>query len=215
MDELPHLRRHYSRAALRQHDLPGDPLTHARDWIAIAIAEGVPEPNAASLATATTSGAPSCRTVLVKGLDQSGFHFFTNLASRKARQLAENPQAALSMVWLGLERQLLVEGQVYPLSREMAAGYFAGRPYESQIGAWASAQSEPVNCRADLESSEAHWRSRFPEGTPVPLPDHWGGYALLPLRIEFWQGRPGRLHDRILFCRTGANAPWSRQRLSP
>jgi pyridoxamine 5'-phosphate oxidase len=228
-------RREYSLGGLDRDDLAADPLAQFSRWFGEAAAShGVSrlrrigialydlwqavlgrrpvDVNAMVLATADGEGVPSARTVLLKGADARGFTFFTNYGSRKGRDLAENPRAALVFFWPGLERQVLVSGDVARLPVEESERYFRSRPRGSRIAAWASNQSEPVADRAALEEQ---WRAvdrRFP-GDDVPLPPNWGGFVLNPRRIEFWQGRPNRLHDR--FCYTRDANGWRIERLAP
>jgi pyridoxamine 5'-phosphate oxidase len=206
------LRLNYEKGALDEATLPGDPLTLFKLWLDDAIAASVVEPNAMTLATVSADGQPSCRTVLLKGFDARGFSFFTNYHSRKGRELAANPKAALTFFWKERERQVCARGIVTRLSRAESDAYFQSRPYGSQIGAWVSEQSERIPDRIWLENRERELSAKFPEGQ-VPLPPNWGGYVLTPDEIEFWQGRPSRLHDRVIFLRKGDE--WELARLSP
>jgi pyridoxamine 5'-phosphate oxidase len=194
-------------------DLDPDPMTQFRRWLTDAEAAGVPLPNAMSLATAGADGAPSVRHVLLRGLGD-GFVFYTNRESRKGRQLAENPRAALGFLWKQLDRQVGVSGTVAPVSDDESDAYFAGRPREAQIGAWASPQSAPIADRGALDARVAEFERRYPG--EVPRPPHWGGYRLTPDTFEFWQGRTFRLHDRLRYVRDDA-APsgWRIERLAP
>jgi pyridoxamine 5'-phosphate oxidase len=189
-----------------------DPLAQLRDWYEHAVATGLPEPEAMALATATPDGAPSVRFVLLKGIDDRGVEFYTNYESRKGRELAANPRAALAILWRPLQRQVRVEGAVERLSAEESDAYFSSRARLSRIGAWASRQSTEIPDRAYLESRVAELEARYP-GDDVPRPDYWGGYVLRPQAIEFWEGRPNRLHDREVFTREVDG--WSSRRLSP
>jgi pyridoxamine 5'-phosphate oxidase len=189
-----------------------DPLAQLRDWYEHAVATGLPEPEAMALATATPDGAPSVRFVLLKGIDDRGVEFYTNYESRKGRELAANPRAALAILWRPLQRQVRVEGAVERLSAEESDAYFSSRARLSRIGAWASRQSTAIPDRAYLESRVAELEARYP-GDDVPRPDYWGGYVLRPQAIEFWEGRPNRLHDREVFTREVDG--WSSRRLSP
>lgn len=213
MDEqLPTLRSEYGTApGLRpfgEGDLPADPLDLFRDWFADA-AE-LAEPNAMVVATVGADGQPSSRLVLLKGLDQQGFHFYTNQRSRKGEELAANPRCALLFPWHGMQRQVRVEGVATPLSRAEVAAYFARRPRGAQLGAVASPQSQVV-ALDDLERRFAEADAAYPDD--VPVPEGWGGYAVLPHAIEFWQGGVNRLHDRIRYRRAGG--AWVRERLAP
>lgn len=192
---------------------PGlDPIQLFGQWFAAARKAGILLPEAMTLATASADGAPSARMVLLKGFDERGFEFYTNLGSRKADELTANPRAALCFHWGVLQRQVRIEGDVTQLSREASAAYFRTRPRGSQVGAWASRQSQPLEDREMLARRVREIEKRF-EGGEVPLPDFWGGYMLEPQRIEFWQGRADRLHDRLLFQREGDG--WSSRRLHP
>lgn len=209
---LADLRLSYEKGALEESTLPADPLELFRLWIEDTIAAGVLEPNAMTLATVAPDGQPSSRTVLLKGFDARGFSFFTNYESRKGRELSGNHKAALTIFWKERERQVCIRGTVERLSREESDAYFQSRPYGSQIGAWVSEQSTVIPDRAWLETRDQELRAKYPEGA-VPLPPTWGGFVLSPHALEFWQGRPSRLHDRILYTREGC--VWGRERLSP
>nr|BCX00362.1 MAG: pyridoxine/pyridoxamine 5'-phosphate oxidase [Bacteroidota bacterium] len=211
--ELDALRREYRRAALKEGELDPDPIRQLERWLQEAVRARVPEPNAMALATATPDGRPSARMVLLKGLDSRGLVFYTNLESRKARELASNPRAALLFWWPELERQVRLEGPVEPVSDEEADAYFRTRPRSSRIGAWASPQSRPLKSRIELLRRVAEALARFPVGE-VPRPPFWGGFRVRPESVEFWQGRPSRLHDRILYVRQ-EDGSWRRQRLAP
>jgi pyridoxamine 5'-phosphate oxidase len=197
---------------LSEADLPQDPLDLVQRWVAEAQAEGLDQPDAMTLATATPDGRPSARAVLLKGVDARGFAFFTNYESRKGRELAANPHAALVLLWTPLHRQVRATGAVARLSAEESDAYFATRPRGSQIGAWASQQSRPLPDRAELEARFAALDARHAGGT-VPRPSHWGGYRVEPDEIEIWQGRPNRLHDRFAYVRRPGG--WERTRLQP
>jgi pyridoxamine 5'-phosphate oxidase len=189
-----------------------DPFELFGAWLEAAEASGIIEPTAMTLATATADGIPSARTVLLKAFDEEGFVFYTNYGSRKASQLAENDQASLVFYWPVLARQVCIDGRVERISRETSAAYFATRARGSQLGAWASRQSEPLESRDELLRQYDEQKRRF-EGRDVECPPFWGGYVLIPKRIQFWQGRADRLHDRVLFER--GDDGWKATRLSP
>jgi pyridoxamine 5'-phosphate oxidase len=189
-----------------------EPLAQFQHWYEHAVAAGLPEPEAMALATSTADGAPSVRFVLLKGIDARGVEFFTNYESRKGRELAENPRAALAILWKPLQRQVRLEGAVEVLTPQESDEYFASRSRGSQLGAWASRQSEGIPGRDWLEARLAAFDAEY-EGE-VPRPPHWGGYRLVPHAIEFWEGRPNRLHDREAFTR-GTDGAWHSRRLSP
>ena len=206
------LRKDYSRASLTEADVDPDPVRQFSVWFRQALDAGIPEANAMSVATVGADGRPSSRILLIKDVDSEGFTWFTNYASRKGRELAVQPHAALLFHWVELERQVRIEGRVEKLPDAQSDAYFQSRPLKSRIGALASAQSEPVASREALEQQFAEAESAYGE-EPV-RPPHWGGYRLVPDRVEFWQGRPSRLHDRILYTR-GADGAWRRERLQP
>lgn len=191
-----------------------DPLRLFAEWMAAAEMNEPNDPTAMALATADADGMPDVRMVLLKGVDARGFAFYTNLESRKARALAARPMAALCFHWKSLRRQVRVAGPVAPVDDAEADAYFAARPRDSQIGAWASRQSRPLASRAELVRAVAEVASRF-AGQPVPRPPFWSGYRVAPLRVEFWRDRPFRLHDRLLFERSDAASPWSKELLFP
>jgi pyridoxamine 5'-phosphate oxidase len=205
-------RENYSRGGLTEEDLAPDPFEMFARWYDEASSAGTFEPNAMVVATADPDGAPSSRGVLLKGFDHRGFVFFTNTASRKGRELTANPRAALLFPWFVLERQVRVEGEAQPLTRLEVEAYFKTRPRGSQLGAWASRQSHEVTGREELETAYADTEDRF-EGGEVPVPDEWGGFRVVPHTVEFWQGRPGRMHDRLVYRRTQEG--WTTVRLAP
>lgn len=209
---LADLRKAYRVGVLTEAELPSDPLTLLARWLAEAGQTGLAEPNAMALATADSQGRPSVRMVLLKGLDAEGLVFYTNLQSRKGLELAVNPLAAVCFYWEALERQVRVEGPVAQVSREEAETYFRSRPYGSQLAAWASEQSRELPAREVLEARWQALSAQYPPGA-VPLPPTWGGYRLRPQRIEFWQGREDRLHDRFLYLSEGER--WTVRRLYP
>lgn len=207
------MRREYKRDGISEETVQKDPILQFSRCFREALDSEETDANAMTLSTATTSGKPSSRIVLLKGFDEQGFRFYTNYNSRKGRDLEENPYAALCFFWPALERQIRIEGKVKKVSREESAAYFETRPRESQLGAWASDQSAPLRDRKELEEKFRGLEKQY-ENREVPLPDFWGGYLLRPRLIEFWQGRTRRLHDRILYTKTG-NGNWEISRLSP
>jgi pyridoxamine 5'-phosphate oxidase len=212
---LAELRREYTFGGLRRADLDANPIAQFQKWFTqaeSALAEKKLDVNAATLSTADKNGIPSARIVLLKGLDEHGFVFFTNYDSRKGRELAENPNAALNFFWPELDRQVGITGSVEKTSRVESQTYFQSRPRGSQLAAWASSQSEIVPDRAVLEKKWNELEKKFPN--EIPLPPNWGGFVLTPQRIEFWQGRPSRLHDRFSYSRQADNS-WKIERLSP
>jgi len=213
MTTLADLRKNYSRGALDAVDVDPDPIRQFQTWFAQALDAKLPEPNAMTLATVDAEGRPSARIVLIKGVDERGFVFFTNYDSRKGRELLANPAASLLFHWIELERQVRIEGRVEKTSDEESDAYYASRPLGSRIGAWASDQSQPLESREALEAREREMVAKY--GDAPPRPPHWGGYRLVPDAIEFWQGRPSRLHDRIVYTRGDAGAPWRIARLAP
>ena len=211
-EEFASLRREYAEGGLAEADLAADPVTMFRRWFDAATTAGLYEPNAMVLSTVSADGRPSSRMVLLKGFSAAGFVFFTNLGSRKGAELAVNPWCSLLFPWHPLERQVRVEGVAAPLPPADVAAYFATRPRGAQLGAHASRQSRPVADRAELEAAYAEASARFGDGE-VPPPEEWGGYVVSPETVEFWQGRPGRMHDRLVYRRAGDG--WDTGRLAP
>ena len=212
-DWLADMRSSYEPGHFDLDDLEPTWLAQMEVWIGEAQARKLPEPNAMVLATAAADGTPAARTVLLKGLDERGLVFFTNLESRKGRELAENPRASVAFTWLELQRQIRADGVVEKVSDEEADAYFATRPHGSKLGALVSPQSQVVESRAELEKAYAELAERYPEGGDVPRPDWWGGLRLVPDEVEFWQGHPDRLHDRLRFRHTVGE--WVVERLAP
>jgi pyridoxamine 5'-phosphate oxidase len=206
LQQLADMRQSYQGEGLRESDLAPDPLAQFARWLADAVAEPLPEPNAMVVSTAALIAAdhalPSSRTVLLKAADERGFTFYTNLGSRKGRELSQNPWASLVFPWFSMSRQVVIVGHVEQVDRAESAAYFASRPYGSRLGAWASAQSTVLASREVLKARYAELAAAFPDtgsATDVPLPDFWGGLLVRPITIEFWQGRVSRLHDRLRF----------------
>jgi pyridoxamine 5'-phosphate oxidase len=210
-------RSNYRRGSLDAGDLLPDPVDQFHRWVNEAIADQVLEPLAAALATADEAGSPSVRMILIRGISSEGIDFYTNRQSRKGRDLAARPAAALTLWWPTLERQVRLSGPVARLSEAESAAYFASRPRESQLGAWASAQGEPIVDRVALESAlnSAMLEHAAAADTEIPLPPHWGGYRISPARWEFWQGGANRLHDRFEYRRATPEEPWEARRLQP
>jgi pyridoxamine 5'-phosphate oxidase len=208
---LASLRQEYMRAGLSESDADRDPMRQFERWFEDALSAKLPLPNAMTLATVSADGAPAARVVLLKGVERGGFVFFTNYASRKARELAAHPQGCLVFMWSDLERQVRITGAVEKVDAADSDAYFVTRPVGARLSAWASEQSEKVPSRAVLEKAAAQAKARY--GDSPPRPPHWGGYRLTPSQIEFWQGRADRLHDRLLYSRTGDT--WKIERLAP
>jgi pyridoxamine 5'-phosphate oxidase len=211
-DELAALRREYGDSGLDDPDLAADPVAMFRHWMHDAVVAALHEPNAMVVSTVSAQGHPSSRLVLLKGVDERGFAFYSNYDSRKGGELSANPNAALLFPWHDLQRQVRVEGRVERLPHEESAAYFASRPRASQLGAWASPQSSEVTSREDLDKRYAEVEDRF-RALDVPLPPNWGGYLVRPEVVEFWQGRRGRMHDRLVYHREDKG--WSTVRLAP
>lgn len=207
------MRRVYRSSRLLESEVPPEPLELFRAWLAAAIEAGLTEPNAMILATADAAGRPSTRHVLLKELDRAGFVFYTNLRSRKAEEIAVNPAVSLCFPWFAMERQVVVTGAAAEVPRREVAAYWATRPRESRLGAWASDQSAVIGSRAELEQRAATMAERFTGD--VPLPEFWGGYRVTPDSIEFWQGGPARLHDRLRYSRNTDPDTWRLERLAP
>lgn len=211
--DLSKLRKEYTSMGLHRENLNEDALKQFEKWFNEALEAKLPEPNAMSLATVGEDMMPSIRTVLLKIFDEKGFVFFSNYKSLKARQIEENPKAALHFAWLGLERQVKIEGDVEKISKGDSLKYFLSRPRGSQIGAWVSHQSEVITSRSLLEAKFNEIKTRFLKGE-IPFPDFWGGYLVKPVRIEFWQGGEHRLHDRFLYT-LQEDGSWNIERLAP
>ncbi len=213
LPDLTAIRTEYARAGLDERDLDPSPSRQIEKWLRDAIDAGHPAPTAMTLATATPDGEPAARVVLLKGVDARGLVFFTNYDSDKGKQLVKNPRACANLFWVLLERQIRVTGPVEKVTRAESEAYFGSRPRESQLGAWASEQSGVLAGRAALEARLAQIRAQFGEGE-IECPPHWGGFRIGLERIEFWQGRPSRLHDRLRYTRIGGQQ-WKVERLSP
>jgi pyridoxamine 5'-phosphate oxidase len=209
--DIAHTRKDYTARILMESDMATDPLVTFATWLTEALAQ-LEEANAMTLATASAEGRPSARIVLLKDYDQRGFVFYTHYESRKGRELAENPYAALTFFWQPLERQIRIEGRVEQVSRSESDTYYHSRPPGSRLGAWASAQSQEIQGREVLEQRLHDLQHQYPDSAPE-RPPFWGGYRVIPEVIEFWQGRPSRLHDRLVYVRSGE--VWTLKRLSP
>lgn len=213
LETIEQIRRDYMLKSLGKDDIRPNPFEMFEIWFDEANKSELPDVNAMTLATCGDDLQPSCRIVLLKGVSKQGFVFYTNYESSKGSQLAENPRAALCFYWAALERQVRIEGVVQKVPKQASEEYFAGRPYESRIGAWASHQSEIVQSREQLEAQFNDMLTEFPDKENVPMPPYWGGYELIPTRFEFWQGRESRLHDRFEYLRN--EKKWIISRLSP
>ncbi len=212
--DIAALRRSYSRQSLDIQDVAHSPFQQFGQWFKEAMNSEVLEPNAMTLATVSANGRPSARIVLLKGFDENGFVFYTNYESRKGDEMANNPHAALLFCWLDLERQIRIEGSVAKITQQESEQYFHSRPKGSQIGAWASPQSQIIDNRAVLEEKEAALAQQYRDADQLPLPPHWGGYVVRPDYFEFWQGRESRLHDRIVYVQDN-HGQWKLERLAP
>jgi pyridoxamine 5'-phosphate oxidase len=213
--DLEEMRRAYGLGELLEEHVDADPVVQFTRWLESAVAAGIAEPNAMVLATVSGDGRPSARTVLLKGFDERGFVFYTNQQSRKADELAANPQCSLVFPWHAMERQVRIEGTASKLPADEVDAYFASRPRGSQLGAWASQQSQPVESREELDLQYASYERQWPEGTEIATPYFWGGYRIRPDAFEFWQGRTGRLHDRLAYRRVSSSGDWELIRLQP
>lgn len=211
-ESLHHLREHYAGTPLLEADLDPDPVGQFRKWFGEARESGIPEPNAMTLGTAGTDGRISLRTVLLKAYDAKGFVFFTNYGSRKAAQIGENPRASLLFPWVALARQVELSGMVEKISVAESLSYFLSRPHGSRLGAWVSDQSTIISSREVLRAKYEELKEKFSAGE-IPKPEGWGGYRVVPERIEFWQGGEDRLHDRLVYSRDGER--WTITRLAP
>ncbi|MEN0003482.1 MAG: pyridoxamine 5'-phosphate oxidase [Bacteroidota bacterium] len=214
---LEDLRENYDALTLVEADALADPILQFQNWMEAAIAAKLPEPNAMILATAQTNGQPSARVVLLKGLQPEGFIFYSNYESAKAQQMEANAKVALVFNWLELHRQVRVEGTVAKLSAEQSTAYFQSRPKGSQIGAWASPQSQVILDRSILEDNVVALKAKYEQQEQLPRPENWGGYIIKPQLIEFWQGRPSRLHDRLRYTKptNETETNWQIDRLAP
>lgn len=212
MSNLRQMRQEYAAGSLNENEMASDPIQEFEQWMDAAINAGLSEPNAMIIATATPDGKPSARVVLLKEFNQEGFVFFTNYNSRKGKELKQNPSAAILFDWHDIERQVRIEGMVEKISEEASDEYFNSRPESAKIGAWASPQSRIIKDRDELEKLQEEIEDQF-DDLPVHRPSHWGGYLVRPTSIEFWQGRPNRMHDRIVYYKTEDG--WTMHRLAP
>jgi pyridoxamine 5'-phosphate oxidase len=209
---LSQLTQQFKKQGLQRSELANSPFEQFELWMGDAVSAKLTEPTAMSLATATKGGFPSLRTVLLKYFDKTGFVFFTNYQSKKAKEISQNPQVALLFQWLDLERQIKIQGSIEKISMAQSLKYFISRPKDSQIGAWASSQSDTISSRSFLETQIKSMTTKF-KNKKIPLPDFWGGYRVIPIKIEFWQGRDNRLHDRFEYTLT--DGIWTINRLAP
>jgi pyridoxamine 5'-phosphate oxidase len=213
-DTLQGLREDYRKSTLEEKNASENPFTQFDNWFKEALNSEIPEPNTMVVATVSKDGFPSARIVLLKGFDEKGFIFYTNYDSQKGKELSENPRCAIVFNWLELERQIRIEGIAERLSPEESTAYFHKRPKNSQIGAWASPQSQIIDTRDVLETNLKNLNSEYMDSEKLPRPNHWGGYRIQATRIEFWQGRSSRLHDRLNYEKN-TDSTWNRTRLAP
>lgn len=207
------LRKEYSSAFLNEEDVNHNPFKQFELWMHQAVEAEILEPNAMTVSSVSSEGKPSSRIVLLRGFDENGFVFYTNYNSHKGHDMAQNKYACLNFFWPELERQIRIEGSIAKIDQQISTNYFHSRPRESQIGAWASIQSAVIANRKVVEDAFAHYTEKFKDLEEIPKPEHWGGYNIKPTSIEFWQGRPSRLHDRLRY--TEVNGAWKIERLSP
>lgn len=212
--DIQNLREDYRKNTLEEENTAQNPFEQFEKWFREALDAEIPEPNAMIIATVNADNRPSARTVLLKDFDEEGFVFYTNYTSQKGSDLSANPACAVVFNWLGLERQIRIEGNAEKISQEVSAAYFRKRPKKSQIGAWASPQSSVIDSRTILEENAEKLKEQYADTDKLPCPPHWGGYRIRPRRIEFWQGRSSRLHDRLNYLRAEDNS-WKRERLAP
>ncbi|MFK7971848.1 MAG: pyridoxamine 5'-phosphate oxidase [Bacteroidia bacterium] len=213
-EEIAQIRENYTRASLSEHEVAAEPIAQFTQWFKEAVNAEVVEPNALSLGTVSASGQPAVRIVLLKGMDERGFVFYTNYDSHKGKEMEENPHVAMTFFWPELERQVRIKGLVEKVPESESDAYFHSRPHGSRLGAWASPQSQQIADRSVLDENLASLQAQYSEGTDVPRPPHWGGYIVRPHELEFWQGRSSRLHDRLCYHKQ-ADGSWSMVRLAP